>query len=148
MTRPGRGGEGEDASTIERLADEAREKGVIVHFAVKYVLIPYLRAQTWWVSLLNPKALREGRARVEVDERVAAIYRQHNYGPMQLWAVISLAPHSYLMAICAMIDRPDSYLWIRLVAMNVVFAIVIVWQRIATRRTEEALTGSPIAVAS
>jgi hypothetical protein len=32
--------------------------------------------------------------------------------------------------------------------MNVVFAIVIVWQRIATRRTEEALTGSPIAVAS
>jgi hypothetical protein len=43
------------------------------------------------------------------------------------------------MAICGMADRLDIYFWLRLVGMNVVFAVVLVWQRRATRRTMEEL---------
>jgi hypothetical protein len=54
---------------------------------------------------------------------------------MRLWAAISLAPHSYLMAISGMFDRIDLYLWGRLVVANAVLVLVVLWQRRATRRT-------------
>jgi hypothetical protein len=57
---------------------------------------------------------------------------------MQLWTVVSLCPHSYLMAIFAMIDRLDIYLWVRLVGMNVMFVIAILSQRRASARTASA----------
>jgi hypothetical protein len=60
---------------------------------------------------------------------------------MRLWAVISLAPHAYLMAICAMFDRLDLYLYIRVFAMNGVFLLAALWQRYATERTSERLDG-------
>jgi hypothetical protein len=38
-----------------------------------------------------------------------------------------------------MLDRLDIYLWLRLVACNVLFAIVMLWQRHASRRTWQDL---------
>ncbi|NOY92392.1 MAG: hypothetical protein GXP55_14455 [Deltaproteobacteria bacterium] len=75
-----------------------------------------------------------------VDERTAAIYRKHNLLPMRLWAIISLAPHAYLMSIAAMADRIDLYFWVRLIFMNAVFLLAVVLQRRATRRTQEELS--------
>lgn len=63
------------------------------------------------------------------------IHRQHNRWPMQLWALISLCPHTYLMSIAAMFDRLDLYLWFRVVAANAIFVVALIWQRIATVRT-------------
>jgi phosphatidylglycerophosphate synthase len=139
MTRPNGGGEGEDVQAVEAKLEAGRaEMGPITRLAVTQVLIPVMRSQTRIVSLTNPLALREGRRFVH-NEETARIYRAHNAGPMRLWAVISLAPHSYLMAICGMADRLDIYFWLRLVGMNVVFAIVLLWQRRATERTMREL---------
>jgi hypothetical protein len=60
---------------------------------------------------------------------------------MRLWALVSLAPHSYLMAICAMLNRLDIYLFIRVFLMNGIFLVAVIWQRRATRRTIEELAG-------
>lgn len=57
---------------------------------------------------------------------------------MRLWALVLLAPHSGLMAICAMVDRLDVYLYIRVLLMNGIF-VVAIWQRHATCRTIEEL---------
>lgn len=138
QTRPGRGGEGEDPGTVSHLVAPAREQGVLTYLAVRFVLLPFVSAQQRLVDALDPGAHREGM-RYRVTEASAAVYRRHNEGPMRLWALVSLAPHSYLMAICAMLDRLDSYLWIRLFVMNAVFATVVVWQRRATERTNAEL---------
>ena len=60
---------------------------------------------------------------------------------MRLWALVSSAPHSYLMAICAMFDRLDIYLLIRVFGMNGIFLVAAIWQRHATCRTIEELAG-------
>jgi hypothetical protein len=59
---------------------------------------------------------------------------------MRLWALVSLAPHSYLMAICAMFNRLDIYLFIRVFLMNGIFLVALIWQRHATRRTIQELS--------
>ncbi|MFW5875761.1 MAG: CDP-alcohol phosphatidyltransferase family protein [Myxococcota bacterium] len=150
MTRLDRGGEGQDASAVQaKLEAKKAEMGPITRLAVTVVLIPFLLASTRWVRLTNPLALREGRRFVHNEETVR-IYQAHNAGPMRLWAAVSLAPHSYLMAICAMFDRLDVYFWIRLVAMNVIFLVALFWQRRATERTMEDLAeigAEPVAVA-
>ncbi len=43
------------------------------------------------------------------------------------------------MAWCAMADRMDIYLWIRVAVMNGIFLVAILWQRAATRKTLDAL---------
>lgn len=86
------------------------------------------------VSVLNPLARRH-HLTFPVNEDSVRIYRKHNRGPMQLWALVSTAPHSYLMSICAMFDRLDVYLWLRVFGANGVFIIACIWQRIATKRT-------------
>jgi hypothetical protein len=60
---------------------------------------------------------------------------------MRLWALVSLAPHSYLMAICAMLNRLDVYLFIRVFVMNGIFLVAVIWQRHATSKTIEELVG-------
>lgn len=137
-TRLDRGGEGGDPSAVEALLGPARERGLLAYWSVRLVLLPFVRAQTAIVAKLNPAALREGRAFVR-DEATAAIYRRHNRLPMRLWALVSLAPHSYLMAIAAMADRVDLYFWLRLVVMNGLFVVAALLQRQATRRTQEEL---------
>jgi hypothetical protein len=118
----------------ERIARLKREN------AAWYVQIPmqiYLglvQNQIRTVTALNPLALRH-HLTFPVNEQSVQIYRKHNRGPMQLWAMVSTAPHAYLMSICAMFDRLDIYLWLRLIGANAVFLIVCLWQRAATRRT-------------
>ncbi|HEX2878869.1 MAG TPA: hypothetical protein VHO25_04970, partial [Polyangiaceae bacterium] len=69
-----------------------------------------------------------------------------NRGPMRLWTWISLAPHTYLMAIFAMLDRFEIYLWVRLVLANVLLLVALVWQRkssnaVAPVLAQAAVTG-------
>jgi CDP-alcohol phosphatidyltransferase len=102
------------------------------------IYLDLVQAQIKVVMLLNPRAARHHLTFPVSDESVR-IYRQYNRGPMQLWALVSTAPHAYLMSICALFDRLDVYLWIRLIGMNSVFVIACIWQRLATRRTLLAL---------
>ena len=138
-TRLDRGGEGDDPEKVAKLAEQARERGPVAYFTTKYVLLPFVESQHKIIGLLNPLSLREG-VEIERSEETAAVYRRHNLWPMRLWTIISLAPHSYLMAICAMFDRLDVYLWIRLVGMNSVMLVATVWQRRATEKTMDELT--------
>ncbi|CAN5188032.1 hypothetical protein BH09MYX1_BH09MYX1_25720 [soil metagenome] len=92
-----------------------------------------IRFQHLETGLTNPR-VRELDAIDGSDER-AVIYRKHNKGPMTLWAWISLTPHCYIMATFGLMDRLYLYFWFRLIVMNGIFVIALVWQRIATKRT-------------
>jgi phosphatidylglycerophosphate synthase len=140
-TRPGQGGEGHDADEISETVEAARDKGPIIQMAIKYVLVPHLMRQKALVKWLNPDAWRLSQL-LQSDEQTAEIYRKANVWPMRLWALVSLAPHSYLMAICAMFNRLDIYLFIRVFVMNGIFLVAVIWQRHATRRTIEELAGA------
>lgn len=139
-TRPGQGGEGHDADEIEATVLAAKEKGPIVRLAMEVILVPHLRRQKAVIGWLNPDAWRLNQL-LHGDENTAEIYRRENVWPIRLWALVSLAPHSYLMAICAMFDRLDVYLYIRVFAMNGLFLVAAIWQREATSRTIHALAG-------
>jgi phosphatidylglycerophosphate synthase len=138
-TRVEKGGEGEDLDKAHERKQEAQERGRFIRFVYEGIFLPYLETQKKHIARIDPAAQREGK-RVIVDERTAAIYRKHNLLPMRLWAIISLAPHAYLMSIAAMADRIDLYFWVRLVVMNAVFLLAVVLQRRATRRTQEELS--------
>ena len=93
------------------------------------------------VTVLNPPALRHHLS-FPVSAESVRIYRAHNRGPMQMWAFVSTAPHAYLMSICAMFDRLDIYLWLRVFAANGVFVLACLWQRAATARTNAELAAA------
>ncbi len=97
-----------------------------------------ITAETRLISVTNPRALR-GEWRCAVDDETVRIYRRHNYWPTQLWALNSLAPHSYLLAIAGMLNRVDLYLWYRLLIGNGIFLVALIWQRYATNRTRTDL---------
>ncbi|MCA9600698.1 MAG: CDP-alcohol phosphatidyltransferase family protein, partial [Myxococcales bacterium] len=137
MTRPERGGEGQDVANVEAHLAEKKAKGEassLVNFIITQMMLPMLRSEVAWVGMTNPDALGELRTSKPTAER-AEIFRKHNRLPMRFWMAVSLCPHSYIMAICAMFDRLDLYLWIRLVAMNVIFVIGLFVQRRASRAT-------------
>jgi phosphatidylglycerophosphate synthase len=140
-TRPGQGGEGQDADKIAETVEAARSKGAVIQMAMKYILVPHLRRQKAVLSWLNPDAWRLSQL-LQSDEQTAEIYRKANVWPMRLWALVSLAPHSYLMAICAIFNRLDVYLFIRVFVMNGIFLVAVIWQRHATRKTIEELAGA------
>jgi phosphatidylglycerophosphate synthase len=142
-TRPGQDSEGQDADKIAEIIEAARSKGLITRMAIKYVLVPHLIRQKAFVNWLNPDAWRLSQ-RLPGDDQTAEIYRKENVWPMRLWALVSLAPHAYLMAICAMLNRLDIYLFIRVFVMNGIFLVAVIWQRRATRRTIEELAGVPV----
>jgi phosphatidylglycerophosphate synthase len=147
-TRPGQGGEGQDADKIAETVEAARSKGPIIRMAIKYGLVPHLTRQKAVLNRLNPDAWRLSQL-LQSDVQTAEIYRKNNVWPMRLWALVSLAPHSYLMAICAMFNRLDVYLFIRVFVMNGIFLVALIWQRHATRRTIDELAGvSAIEVSS
>jgi phosphatidylglycerophosphate synthase len=102
------------------------------------IYVGLLQSQIRTVTRLNPPALRH-HLTFPVSEESIRIYRKYNRGPMQLWALVSTAPHSYLMSLCAMFDRLDVYLWLRVVVANAIFVWACLWQRVATRRTLAAL---------
>jgi phosphatidylglycerophosphate synthase len=139
-TRPGQGGEGQDADKIAETVEAARSKGPIIRMAIKYGLVPHLTRQKAVLNRLNPDAWRLSQL-LQSDVQTAEIYRKNNVWPMRLWALVSLAPHSYLMAICAMFNRLDVYLFIRVFVMNGIFLVAVIWQRHATCRTIDELAG-------
>lgn len=134
QTRLDKGGEGDDAAALKRRARDLSDQPLIVRLVVRHVLIPYVESGERFVRWTNRLAGRDSLGHARSEETVA-IYRKHNHGPMQLWALISLAPHSYLLAICLMLNQVEAYLWFRLVGANVILAIAIAWQRVATART-------------
>ena len=140
-TRPTEGSEGHDADHIEGTVQSAREQGPIIRWAVRWILVPHLERQKALIQWLNRPAWSLSQ-RLQSDPRTSRIYREENRGPMQLWALISLAPHSYLMAICAIFDRLDLYLFIRVFGMNGIFVVAALWQRYATQQTIERLFGA------
>lgn len=139
-TRPAVGGEGHDADHIGDTVESAREQGPVIRWAMRWILVPHLERQKAFIHWLDPAAWRLSQ-RLQSDPKTSEIYREENLWPMRLWAVISLAPHSYLMAICAIFDRLDLYLYIRVFGMNGVFLVAALWQRYATQRTVERLSG-------
>jgi len=140
-TRPEQGGEGRDADQIDEIVEAARSKGLITQAAINYVLVPHLNRQKALIQWLNPDAWGLSQL-VESNRETSEVYRKHNLWPMRLWALVSLAPHSYLMAICAMFDRLELYLYIRVFLMNGVFLLAVAWQRYATNRTIRDLEGA------
>ena len=139
-TRPGKGAEGRDADEIGETVEASLDKGPIVRIAVEHILVPHLKRQRAFLSWLDPEAWQLSK-QLKADEQTADIYRNFNQGPMRLWALVSSAPHSYLMAICAMFDRLDIYLLIRVFVMNGIFFVAAIWQRHATSKTVEELAG-------
>jgi phosphatidylglycerophosphate synthase len=140
-TRPGQGGEGHDADGIAETVEAARNEGLILQMAMKHILVPYLMRQKAIMSWLSPDAWRLSQL-LHSDDQTSEIYKQNNVWPMRLWALVSLAPHSYLMAICAMFNRLDVYLFIRVFLMNGIFLVALIWQRHATSRTIQELAGA------
>jgi hypothetical protein len=140
MVRPAKGAEGRDADEIGEIVEASLDKGPIVRIAVEHILVPHLKRQRAFLSWLDPKAWQLSK-QLKADEQTADIYRNFNQGPMRLWALVSSAPHTYLMAICAMFDRLDIYLLIRVFVMNGIFLVAAIWQRHATSKTVEELAG-------
>ena len=110
-------------------------------WAMRWILVPHLERQKAFLQWLDPAAWRLSQ-HLRSDPKTSEIYREENLWPMRLWAVISLAPHAYLMAICAIFDRLEVYLYIRVFLMNGVFLVAAIWQRYATQRTVERLASS------
>jgi len=137
-TRVEAGGEGDDSASLKKRVAKLDGHPWIIRFAMKWVLLPYTISGERLVRLTNPSAGRDAM-RYRRTEETAALYRKHHWGPMQLWALISLAPHSYLMALAIMFDRIDLYLWFRLVGANVILVAALIWQRVATARFHEEL---------
>jgi phosphatidylglycerophosphate synthase len=126
------------AEVVERLERLKREGASwVVQLAAK-LYVDLLRNQHFAVSRTNPAGLREGQI-YQLSPQLAATYREHNRWPIRLWTWISLAPHTYLMAIFAMIDRFDIYLWVRLVLANCLLLIALVWQRKGSNAVAPAL---------
>jgi phosphatidylglycerophosphate synthase len=144
-TNPTWNGQAERVADVQsRLNRLIAEKAPWPAIVCTHMHVGLLGAQQAVVRRTNPAALR-AHLSYPVSERSVAIYRQYNAAPMQLWAAISLAPHSYGMSICAMFDRLDIYLYLRAFLANALFLIVWLWQRSATRRTNAALADAGLA---
>ena len=130
--------DGNEVDAVKELAESAKEQGrsAVERFAMSQMMLPMMVNQQRLMNLTNPdaKTLRATPASPEMIE----VFRRNNSWVMKGWSIISLAPHSYLVAICGMLDRLDLYLWIRLVFMNAVFALLLIAQRRATKKTFHA----------
>lgn len=118
----------------ERVERLRRERAPWYARITTQMYVGLVQNQIRTVSALNPLALRH-HLTFPVNEESVRIYRKHNRAPMQLWALVSTAPHSYLMSICAIFDRLELYLLFRAFGANGLFIIACIWQRIATQRT-------------
>ena len=126
------------AARVERLKAERAPWYALL---TTQIYLGLVQNQIRAVTALNPSGLRHHLS-FPVSAESVRIYRAHNRGPMQLWALVSTAPHAYLMSICAMFDRLDIYLWLRVIAANAIFVIACVWQRVATARTRAELAAA------
>lgn len=138
-TNPNWNGEPERAADIDaRLARLKADKAPWLQVFTTQLYVGVALNQRRLARLTNPRSLREHLS-FPVSPESVRIHREHNAGPMKLWAAISLAPHSYVMSICAIADRLDIYLWIRVLLANAAFVVAVLWQRRATLRTQADL---------
>ena len=129
------------ADVEERVAKLRDARAPWAYRASMDLYLSLIVGQTRVVRLLDPAGSRE-QSSFRVTPQTVAQYREFNLGPMRIWTALSLAPHTYLIAIFGMLDRLDLYLWGRLLLGNVLFVLVIFWQRRASERTLAALAAS------
>jgi hypothetical protein len=115
-----------------------------LHRRAMRLYLDLIVGQTRVVALADPAGSRENLT-FRVSPQSAADYRKYNLGPLRVWTAMSLAPHSYLLAIFGMLDRLDIYFWMRLIGGNVLFVIAVFWQRRASLRTRTALEEAGLA---
>jgi phosphatidylglycerophosphate synthase len=145
MTRRDWNGVAESIQDVEgRYRKLKEERAHPWHVWATKLYVDLIVGQTNVVRRTNPKGARQN-LRFTVTERSITEYRRYNLGPLRVWTAISLAPHTYLMAISSMFDRIDLYLWFRVVGANALFVLALLWQRHASARTLEALeaAGTP-----
>lgn len=118
----------------QRLEEVKKRKAPWPHVIASYLDLSLITNQTRVVALTNPHGRCED-LRFVVNADTVRIWRKHNLGPMRLWPWISLAPHSYLMAICGMFDQLYLYLLFRVFVANAIFVVAMIWQRRASTRT-------------
>jgi phosphatidylglycerophosphate synthase len=138
-TDPNWDGKPERISEVTKRRDDLKKRGagfIQVFASSRYVDL--IVNQTRFVNLTNPAGRRED-LRFPVTPETASLYRKYNRGLMRLWPWISLAPHSYLMAICGMFDQLYLYLLFRAFVANAIFIAVLLWQRSASTRWRRAL---------
>ncbi|MFI5309374.1 MAG: CDP-alcohol phosphatidyltransferase family protein [Polyangiales bacterium] len=138
QTDPSWSGKPERLTDVDARIARAKAEGATVAAMSSRTYGDLMRLQTLVVPRLDPWGSRE-HLRFSVTPDSVESYRRHNRGPIKLWSMISLAPHCYVMAVCAMFDKLEVYFWLRLVACNVIFVIVMLWQRAASRRSREDL---------
>jgi phosphatidylglycerophosphate synthase len=139
MTNPDWDGKPERVEEVQqRLTRVKRDRAGFAAVVASKLYVDLTRAQTRIVAFTDPPGSREA-LRFHPSPEAAAIYRRHNRLPIQLWALVSLAPHSYLMSIFAMLDRLDLYVLGRLALGNALFVVVLLWQRRASRETRAEL---------
>jgi hypothetical protein len=129
------------ADVHERIAQLRAEGAGWVYRASMDLYLSLIVGQTRVVRFLDPAGSRE-QSSFRVTPQTVSEYREFNLGPMRIWTALSLAPHTYLISIFGMLDRLDLYLWGRLLVGNVLFVLVIFWQRRASERTLAALAAS------
>ncbi len=137
------------ADAAARLESVRANKGGLAALIASHMYVGLVTAQTNVVRLLDPAGSRE-HLRFTVNEQTVAAYQRENARVMKLWALVSLAPHSYLISICGMFDRLDVYLWLRAFGANALFLVILLMQRAASRRTLSALEqlgAAPVAAA-
>ena len=141
-TNPSWNGEAERVADVQvRLSQLIDERANWLMILTTQMHVSLLTSQQAVVRRTNPGAAR-AHLQFPVTQDSVDIYRRFNAAPMQLWAAVSLAPHSYLMSICAMFDRLDIYLYLRAFVATALMVVVLLWQRSATRRTNEALASA------
>jgi phosphatidylglycerophosphate synthase len=147
-TNPAWNGVAERVEDVKLRLEQLRIEGAPWYARFSTLLhVGVLENQMRVVSLTNPDGLRAHLSFPVIDKSIE-IYRRNNAGLMQLWAAISLAPHCYGMAICAMFDRQDIYLWLRFALANLLMVLALIWQRRATRRVLAELAEAGLAPAA
>lgn len=135
-TDPNWNGKTESLETVQARLTELENSGNATYAALfaTRTYVRMLTIQSWLVAMTNPRGTRVDRS-INVTDETIRQFRWRNYVPMQLWTLVSLCPHTYVMAICAMFDRVDIYLWYRVLGGNAIWMAAIVWQRLATEQT-------------
>ena len=150
-TRPDWNGVPERIADVhDRIAQLEERQAPWLHRKAMRLYLDLIVGQTRVVALADPQGSRENLT-FRVSSQSTADYRKYNLGPLRVWTAISLAPHSYLFAIFGMLDRLDIYLWMRLVAGNLLLLLAVSWQRRASARTRAALDAaglSPVSTSS
>jgi hypothetical protein len=139
MTDPGREPLREDVERVAEALARHREQGA--SFSVLFALnthVGLMANQRRFARLTNPASLAFDD--LPTSPEAARIYRRYGYWPMQLWALISLCPHSYLLALSGIFQRLELYLWFRAVVANVLFAVLLLWQRWASTRALQEIS--------